>query len=167
MEALFIVYPAEEIRYGGPMLVHNFSDCQAALCDWLQLRATFSPAQAALRCDLSQASTVVSCTFRGHFLPLLFLSPPATDKKVKGQEVGVGLKCARPTRACFLVSPARPRGAETPHLPAGRALREQETTPASWPKLYGQMLPHHFCAQLITLACRHHRPFGHHHIRFR
>lgn len=33
-------------------------------------------------------------------------------------------RCARPTRACFRFSPSRPRGAETPRYPTGRALRE-------------------------------------------
>ena len=33
--------------------------------------------------------------------------------------------------------------------------------------LNGQMLPHHLSAQFITLARRHHRSFGHHHILLR
>ncbi len=38
--------------------------------------------------------------------------------------------------------------------------------PFSRENLHRQMLPHHFGAQLITLARRHHRAFGHHHIFF-
>jgi len=83
------------------MLVHNFSDCQAALRDWLQLPATFSPAPTRPRWNtvFPKRAPSASYAFRGHFLLLLFHSPSPTDKKVKGQEVGVSLKCARPTRA--------------------------------------------------------------------
>ena len=66
-----------------------------------------------------------------------------------------GPNCARPRRAYLSFSPALPRGAATPRLPAGRALREHRDRP-SYPAPFFSIL-------LLFFGLLAAGPAGHHH----